>query len=484
MENSYRLKWESLLNEKRRKDKFKQQASVKDEPDQGGVEDDPDKDEDRTELERDHDRILFSTPVRRLADKTQVFPLEKHDAVRTRLTHSLEVSNLARSIGVNIAFNNTGIQESLAPKRNIPSLLAAIGLAHDLGNPPFGHQGEATIRAWFEENEPSVFKDQPDITAQMRNDFFKFEGNAQTLRLVTRLQILNDDFGLNLTYGTLAALMKYTVDSGSINEDIVSCKKHGFFQSEKEIVKDIWEETGLSEGQRHPLTFIMEASDDIAYSVLDTEDAVKKGLASFYDVIMYLEIESNADPVVAQVIKAAKEKHDEYSKASLSPAELNDVSMQRFRVFAISAMVRDVVSAYKDNYTTLMNAELEQDLISVSKSAILCDTLKAFCRSHAFKHRSVVEIELIGDNVMKKLMDLLWRAIIDRVDPMDPKSKRKSRFSHYVYNRISEGYRRVFENGTSKLPIRYREAQLLTDMMSGMTDTFALSLYKELKKLR
>jgi len=182
--------------------------------------------------------------VRRLADKTQVFPLERNDSVRTRLTHSYEVSNLARSLGVTLAFDDKIVANGvLQPERNLPAILAAIGLAHDLGNPPFGHQGEQAIQAWFADN-PHVLKDS-ELNEAMKQDFIKFEGNAQTLRLLTRLQLINNDYGLNLTYSTLAALMKYPTASDKINKDDVARKKYGYFQSEKGIVEDIWKKTGL-----------------------------------------------------------------------------------------------------------------------------------------------------------------------------------------------------------------------------------------------
>ncbi len=253
------LQWERLFNAARRKDRAKGTTPPPS---------DIDRDEVRTEFERDYDRILFSAPVRRLGDKTQVFPLEPNDSIRTRLTHSHEVSNLARSIGVKIAFNSAIVPEDLGPKRNVPALLAAIGLAHDLGNAPFGHQGEESIRSWFRSNEKKVFPEGADeLSAAMKNDFLQFDGNPQTFRLLSRLQILNDNFGLNLTYGTLAALTKYTVPSDKANKksENASARKFGFFQSEADIVEEVRRETGLSEGLRHPLTFIMEACDDMAY---------------------------------------------------------------------------------------------------------------------------------------------------------------------------------------------------------------------------
>jgi len=471
--------WKKLLNSSRRKDKDK-------EKEKGCTT--PQTTESRTELERDYDRILFSTPFRRLADKTQVFPLEKNDSVRTRLTHSLEVSNLCRSIGTSLAFQKNYPSNDDRNKRNIPAILGAIGLAHDLGNPPFGHQGEAAIRAWVskqKEEDGEFFK---GLNKQQRQDFLLFEGNAQTIRLLTRLQIINDDFGLNLTYGTLAALMKYTVPSDKAKGIKGKCaeKKHGFFYSEKDIVKDIFGETGLSEGERHPLTYIMEACDDIAYSVLDAEDAVKKGIASYYDLVGHLE--SKVAEGGKKVLQDTKDKHDQFKRAEphLTPRELNDITMQMFRVYAIAFMVPSIVQAYKDNKEEIEKGALEKPLIDVSDAKAFCDGLKEFDKAHAYKNKRVLEVELNGFNVLSGVMDFLWIGITDRKKNDNLASNRKHPFAAYAYSRISENYRRVAESAAEnkKLPLRYIELQLLTDMVSGMTDSFALSLYQELKELQ
>ncbi len=468
------LSWERLLNSERRKPKKEKKNKSQDAGESRSA-------DVRTQIERDHDRILFSTPVRRLADKTQVFPLERNDSVRTRLTHSYEVSNLARSLGVTLAFDDKIVANGvLQPERNLPAILAAIGLAHDLGNPPFGHQGEQAIQAWFADN-PHVLKDS-ELNEAMKQDFIKFEGNAQTLRLLTRLQLINNDYGLNLTYSTLAALMKYPTASDKINKDDVARKKYGYFQSEKGIVEDIWKKTGLSEGVRHPLTYVMEACDDIAYAVVDAEDAVKKGLVSFSDLISYLEHHGNGDDAVKVVCEKAGYKHTEHRGTVLSPAELNDISMQMFRVYAIDEMVRDVRGAYKDQENKIMAGNLKSGLLAVSRSSNLCELLKKFDKEHAYVHRSVLEVELTGYNTIRGLMDFLWEAIGQRKEPENLGSCRLTPFAAYAYNRISENYRRIFENDSNPLPVRYKELQLLTDMVSGMTDSFALSLYDELKQ--
>jgi dGTPase len=232
------LTWEKLLNNVRRKELHGSNESM---GTQVG----------RTEAERDYDRILFATPTRRLADKTQVFPMEVNDSVRTRLTHSHEVSNLARSIGVRLAFEHADAvfgpeHEKLVVKRNVPSMLAAVGLAHDLGNPPFGHQGEHAIQQWFQEG---------NVGEDVAIDFKEFDGNAQTFRLLTRLQVLNDQYGLNLTLGTLAALIKYPSVYGSADKG--GFKKFGIFRSEQQIANEVWEHTGLRPGIRHPLAYVM-----------------------------------------------------------------------------------------------------------------------------------------------------------------------------------------------------------------------------------
>lgn len=461
--------WRKRLNPIRRKDKEKPDKQPNQKPG-----------EERTEIERDYDRILFSTPVRRLADKTQVFPLERNDSVRNRLTHSYEVSNLARSIGTAIAFSGKMKDlDTLNIQRDIPAMLAAIGIAHDIGNPPFGHQGEAAIRSWFEQN-PKVLECCA-FNKAMKNDFLLFEGNAQTLRLLTRLQLLNDDYGLNVTYGTLAALMKYTVPSDQIDKSTVASKKYGYFQSEAKIVEEIWQETGLSQGHRHPLTYIMEACDDIAYSVLDAEDAVKKGLVSFSDLIAFLKHDGKGDAIITQVCKLACKKHLEYRKETLSPGELNDISMQMFRVYAISAMVRETIQAFLEKKQALLLGTYSSGLLKNTAAEKLLKLLKKFDRMHAYRHRTVLEIELTGYNVIIGLMDYLWSGIHKRKDANDPASDRTSPFAAYIYSRISENYRRVFEK-QSELPMRYRELQLLTDMISGMTDSYAITLLDELKE--
>lgn len=437
----------------------------------------------RTEHERDHDRILFCTPVRRLADKTQVFPLERNDSVRTRLTHSHEVSNLCRSMGTWLAFKDPAFSGSQQLVRSIPSILAAAGLAHDLGNPPFGHRGENAIQEWFRRHSKDILEGETAALMEAhRQDFLRFEGNAQTFRILTRLQLLNDDFGLDLTCATLAAVMKYPTASDGIDKSNVATKKHGFFQSEADIAQEVWRKTGLRLGVRHPLTFLMEACDDIAYTVMDAEDAVKKGLMSFSDLMAYLEQHCSSDALSKRIFDSSMKKHAEYRKESLSPAELNDISMQRFRVFAIGEMVNAATAAFDSKRTEIEQGRLATDLVEASEAAKLRDCLKNFDRQHAYRHKSVLAVEATGTKTIWALMDILWAAITQRSKAAELGSARATPFLCYAYEKISENYRRIFESPRNLMPVRYREAQLLTDMISGMTDTFAIDLLNDLNR--
>ena len=455
---SQELRWEQLLCSKRRKESHGGGESLG-----TGV--------GRAEIERDYDRILFSAPLRRLADKTQVFPMEKNDSIRTRLTHSHEVSNLARSIGIRLAFAHReevfgGSGSALQVERTVPSLLAAVGLAHDLGNPPFGHQGEIAIRRWFSEKEKKGEK-------SVAKDFLQFDGNCQTFRLLTRLQILNDDYGLNLTYATLAGMLKYPVlwNSSTIEE----YRKAGVFESERDIVVDVWEHTGLAEGVRHPLAYVMEACDDIAYSVIDAEDIVKKRYASFVDVVDHLQSCNSNDGVTRDVVEAAVNKNTEFRKELLSSSELDDLSMQMFRVKAIAAMVEAATEAFAANVPAMMRGSIEKEfeLIRRSRSGPLCESLKKFDREHGYQNPEVLRLELRGDTYLGQTMDMLWDGIVNH-ESGEP-------FAEYAYGRISENYRRVYENSRQEDRDRWH---LLCDAISGMTEQYLASLHDELKALR
>ena len=471
--------------------------------------------ETRTPAERDYDRLRFAAPVRRLGDKTQVFPLERNDSVRNRLTHSEEVSALARSIGSHIAHRFLPDRGVKGLERAIPATLAAVGLAHDLGNPPFGHQGEEAMRRWFGDRREQLFGEFDDrkppgsaleielegaremrtavsTRPALREDFIKFEGNAQTMRLVMRLQASTNGFGLNLTCGTLAALMKYVVPSDAVDVDgAAGARKPGFFQSEAAWIAKVREEVGLSDFARHPLAGVLEACDDIAYSVIDAEDSVKKGLVSFSDLIEYLDAAASdkdtpeeGKEAIRHVAGRSRDDHRAArSGGRLPPAELNDVSMQKFRVHAIGTLASALAHTWTARYDDIVNGSLTEPLLKAGHGSELVKVLKRFDREHAFRHQDVLAVEVQGYNTLQELMSMLWRGIVERDSFTAPGSKRSGPFADLAYRHISENYRGAFERPDGRdacLPIRYREIQLLADMVSGMTDSYAVALHGKL----
>ena len=359
--------------------------------------------------------------------------------------------------------------EVLQVKRNVPSILAAVGLAHDLGNPPFGHQGEIAMQEWFKDH----IADQPEHEVD-EEDFLQFDGNAQTFRLLTRLQVLNDEFGLNLTLGTLAALVKYPSVYGSGNKG--GFKKYGVFKSEKSIINEVWEHTGLSEGVRHPLAYVMEACDDIAYSIIDAEDIVKKGYASFYDLMDYLESHARKDPVIEDVVTTVRGKNTEFKIEGLSSRELNDISMQFFRVKAIAEMIEAATQVFVENSQKMLDGSLPLgfELIKNSKSALLCKVAKNFDFHHGFQNKEVLRLELEGNNYIKSTMRMLWKAINSNEDDRGP-------FEKYAFGQISENYRRVYEASGKRA---YNKYQLLCDAVSGMTESYLIKVHDELTALK
>lgn len=246
----------------------------------------------RSEFEKDYHRIIGSASFRRLQDKTQVFPLDKSDFIRTRLTHSLEVSSFGKSLGQNIGEYILTYKKdpdfTVEMKEDICNILQCAGLIHDIGNPPFGHFGETAIREWFQKNLPSLEykgrKLEEALLPQMKEDFLNFEGNAQALRLVTKLHYLVDENGMNLTYALLNTIVKYPVSSLEIRStQDIRTKKMGYYYADRDLFSEIERETG-TKGRRHPLTFILEAADDLAYKTADVEDAFVKGFLSYYQL--------------------------------------------------------------------------------------------------------------------------------------------------------------------------------------------------------
>ena len=310
----------------------------------------------RLEFERDFDRAVFSTPVKHLQGKAQVFPLDPNDTIRTRLTHSLEVSSVARGLARSAAewLQREGhIEEDRT--RSIEAIAATCGLVHDLGNPPFGHAGERAIRSWFERNTGhELFAPLLSQPSQLGQDFLRFEGNAQSLRLVATLQVLADYKGLNFTFGTLSALMKYVApsDVADANHSDPAFRKPGYFASESDVVAEIREATGTGKA-RHPIAVLVEAADDIVYLAADVEDGVRKKVLSWPEVLAEIPIaelpvcvDPAIDATLAQMRRILNAGH-----TTALPGLEDDIHASAFRTAAIGVMVHRCSKAFEEKYT-------------------------------------------------------------------------------------------------------------------------------------
>ncbi|MFL6621794.1 MAG: deoxyguanosinetriphosphate triphosphohydrolase, partial [Sulfurifustis sp.] len=238
----------------------------------------------------------------------------------------------------------------------------------------------------------------------------------------------------------------------------------------------VWAHTGLKEGVRHPLAYVMEACDDIAYSIIDAEDTVKKGYASFYDLMDFLKSFDSKDEVIEEVVKVAREKNAEFRRESLSSRELNDMSMQMFRVKAIAEMVQAATAVFVANVTKMMDGSIAPgfELIENSDCAQLCKAAKKFDIRHGFQHKEVLRLELEGNNYIKNMMTMLWKAILVEGDRNKP-------FERYVFGEISENYRRVYEASDRS---HYAKCQLLCDALSGMTESYLIKKHDEFRSLQ
>ncbi len=447
----------------------------------------------RSRFQQDYDRLLFSTPVRRLSDKTQVWPMDDNDGVRTRLTHSHEVANLARSIGTRIFTANAGLFSGADLHQVIQPMLSAIGLAHDLGNPPFGHQGEAAIGRWFERRKEWIFTNHDKgarglptaIPDSLHAEFLKFDGNPQTLRLITKLQTNIAHLGLDLTSATLVAAIKYPVGASNRDKNNPIAKKYGYFEAERGLVDGLRKETGLGEGQRHPLTWIMEACDDIAYSVLDVDDAMKKGVLSPDDVLASLR----ADPTTSSqaAVTKAQSKFEAVEAAGRRPELSRDIKIGFLRAYLIEALIEHASDGFVAAGEAITSFSHRTPLMDDST---LCEKLKSLARQHAFGNSGVLQMEARGAEAIDGLATAFWEAIHDRSseDFNDILARRSGAKNKYVFALISQNYledasRAANADGISA-SVRYRELRLLTDMLSGMTDTFTIKLWDELKGMR
>lgn len=462
------LEWEKLLCKSRKRTS---KSSVKD----------PSSVIARNEFEADYDRIIGSSSVRRLQDKAQVFPLQKNDFTRTRLTHSIEVSAMARSLGKAVGRQLEKKIDSFSADTTdeLAALLQTAGLIHDLGNPPFGHYGETVIREWFSQwfNSNKFLKKEVLLTDQEKKDFIFFDGNVQNLRIVTKLQVLNDAYGANFTYGTLAAIIKYPWKSDSDNT--AQKKKFGYFKSEEQLVREIQEKTGLSDGQRHPATYLLEAADDIIYICDDIEDGVKKGYIPWdavYNSIKNQFTNNGYQELFKKIESNEPDKHLHEDDKVLAKVRM-------FRNYTQGYLLEKAIYEFINNYDSIMRGTCKKELLSCEKEFVKY-LKKDVTGKYCFSCHEVLALELVGDKVIKTLLDIFVSALTES-NPEELNNP--ALFQGKIYNLISSNFKYIAlhnyeqncQKNLSDISV-YDKLHLAVDFISGMTDSYAVNLYKEL----
>ena len=423
----------------------------------------------RTDFQRDFDRIIFSSAFRRLQNKTQVFPLPGSVFVHNRLTHSLEVSSVGRSLGslagefIVQNFENELTEDSKNfYLYNLNNVIAAACLCHDIGNPAFGHSGEDAIASFFEKNESEL---KPKFTEKEWADLVNFEGNANAIRILTHKQTGKDEGGTQLTYTTLASIAKYPCEAIAKKKGHVNRKKFGFFQSEKQTFLNIANATKMmveSEEptvfKRHPFVWLVEAADDICYNIIDMEDAHRLGIISTAD----------CENLFMDLIKSVNEKDAKRSAEKLLLFSNKNERISYLRAKVINALINKSTELYQQHFSEILNGTLNKALLDIFKSeSESFQEVERFSIEKIYGHRSVVEIENAGYNVMYELLNHFIPPIIKE------KSERKG-FEKKALQLIPSQF--IYEDGTV-----YEKVLGVLDFVSGMTDNFATDLYRKIK---
>lgn len=445
----------------------------------------------RSEMESDYHRIIRSASFRRLQDKTQVFPLDQSDFVRTRLTHSMEVASLAKMIGKQvcqkISMLNLEKEEDQPDILDVVEILNCAGLLHDIGNPPFGHFGETAIRNWFLQNlDVKKFKGRTlneVLDDQQKYDLCNFEGNAQALRIIAKLHRVIGTNGLHLTSAVMDTIIKYPVDSMKKvnaerkNQKSLLNKKIGYFQSETKLYDQIKQNTKAYDC-RNPLCFILEAADDLAYTFADLEDGYKKGMYSFQDlkdVILCSGDEYSAMLLEKYLVKemnserSNNEDYDPYKTAVFTWLTMK-------QLFCVS-MVSD---AFIENYDEIMCGEFEKELLAESSEGKLIAYLKEFAFKKIYNHPSILKIELMGNEIIVFLLDRFVEALIYYDTDIMISEIHEKYIQLLSKNYLDNYYDECSYTQDENLRL-YHRLLLATDFISGMTDSFAKCLYRDLR---
>lgn len=422
----------------------------------------------RTDFQRDFDRIIFSSAFRRLQNKTQVFPLPGSVFVHNRLTHSLEVSSVGRSLGSIIGeFIAEDFKKDLTEDSknfylyNLGNVIAAACLCHDVGNPAFGHSGEDAIASYFERNEKEL---KLKFNEKEWADLVNFEGNANAIRVLAQQQQGKDAGGIQLTFSTLASIAKYPCEAVAKKKGIIHRKKFGFFQNEKDIFLEIAKGTQLiaeSEDpyifKRHPFVWLVEAADDICYNIIDMEDAHRLGIVST----------SDCENLFFELVKSESNDTDRVKNKLASISNENE-KISYLRAKAINALINKSLEIYKQNFEIILQGNLDMALLDSYKSENRAlQDIESFSIEKIYNHKAVVEIENAGYNVMYELLDHFIPSILKTEDERKSYDKKALKLLPRQF---------VYENGTD-----YQKVLGVVDFVSGMTDNYATDLYRKIK---
>ena len=418
----------------------------------------------RTAFQQDYDRIVFTSAFRRLKDKTQVFPLSKSDYVRTRLTHSLEASCVGRSLGAVVGreiIARHGLKD--VESGDFGAIVAAACLAHDIGNPPFGHAGEDAIREWF---RISGLLERHDFTAAQRADFERYEGNAQGFRIVSRLQSPANPGGLQLTSAVLATFTKYPRPSHVAGElDGKSGKKFGFFQQDADNFARVAASTGLVERipgtawRRHPLAFLVEVADDTCYLIVDLEDAARLGFVPYKDAECLL-----AD-LAGNTINGGRldRLHD--------PKE----RLEYLRAKAIGRLLESAAAVFLENEAAILDGSFDEELLDQSPVGVPLQAVLRVAKETIYTARPALEIETAGFEVLGALLALYTNAVEAAAEVPGTRMTTRERMLLRLLPTQFLGH-----DGKPDADPYVRLLQV-ADFVAGMTDSYAVDMYRKLK---
>lgn len=474
----------------------------------------------RTPIESDYGRLVFSSAFRRLHDKTQVFPLTDNDNIHSRLTHSMEVASVGRSFALMICGDEElsrrlGFEtNNVVLWKDLASLMEVICLAHDIGNPPLGHFGETAIQNYFEDLFSQLKEDlengntrNPIIRSELERagtdkmtpeiresiwkfvnkenrtyyDYTQFDGNAQGFRILTKLQFLNDLYGLNLTAASLAAIVKYPNVGKKDKKLHKATSKHGVFETEKDYLDTVMGECGIEHINetayyRHPFAYLMEAADTICYLLMDLEDAISKGWLTYVDVVTMLKEKKQGEEIVKRAGDHFKENDPPKKK------------VVQLRTEMMSSLVKETFETFRKNYAKIEKGEYKKELVFDKEKDSLAQMLQDFSRARVYSHKEIESLELTGSAVITGLFDYYIKYLFHHEESYRMHAKHtlsKAVFmatlqEHLDFEHNSNPAWVVYEDFDPKDLAFEEKLRIIRDHVACMTDKYAVEQYQKL----